>query len=141
METKISCKIAPVHTSHPLLAELIQEAMGNSAPDKIQKVMLEYQALDHFIVGYFEDLNLIGVIGIIKDDHDAQVIIKHIAILSSHKSQGIGKKLVEDVLKRYSLVSLEAITDQNAVNFYQKCGFSCHAFDGKHGTRYRCSLN
>lgn len=141
MEPKIHYKIAPVHISHPLLNDLIREAMGNPSQDKVQQVILEYKALDHFIVGYFEDLNLIGVIGIIKDDHEAQAIIKHIAILSSHKSQGIGKKLVEDILKRYSLIRLEAITDQNAVNFYQRCGFTCQPFEGKHGTRYRCYLN
>lgn len=141
METKITCKIAPVHISHPLLADLIQEAMGNVTQDKIKQVILEYQALDHFIVGYFENLNLIGVIGIIKDDYEAQAVIKHIAILSSHKSQGIGKKLVEDILRRYSLIRLEAITDSDAVKFYHKCGFTCQPFEGKHGIRYRCYLN
>ena len=67
-----------------------------------------------------------------------------IAVDASVRCQGIGSYMVNKVAKDYSLISVYAETDDDAVGFYCKNGFVIRSFseiyDGETFIRYKCEL-
>ncbi len=139
MDIKSYCKFAPLLPSHPALPEILKDAIGNPTPEKIQDVLKMYQSPDHFMVGYFIDLKLTALIGLLKKDQQLG-ILKHIAVAPDQRLHGIGRGLIQDVLRRYSLTRLQADTDQETVSFYRKCGFSCKPVSDPYNNRFQCLL-
>lgn len=76
------------------------------------------------VFGFYLDDTLIGVI-------DVSVIyermeINYIAILNEYRRHGVGRKLIDSVLKKFKInsVSLEVSSNNtNALLFYEKIGF------------------
>jgi ribosomal protein S18 acetylase RimI-like enzyme len=123
--------------SNIFLAPLLALAIGNPTPEKIQTVISSYSESDHYLVGCFVENKLVGVIGFeITDAHKA--VIRHLAVDEHCRGQGIGKKLIEDIAKRYDLYCLEVETDNDAIGFYRKCNFVCEKFDKDGMERFRC---
>ena len=63
----------------------------------------------------------------------------------SCRGKGVGSYLIHQLVSDYSLHSVHAETDHEAVGFYRKNGFTTTAFpETYHGetvTRYQCKLN
>jgi len=115
---------------------LAQLAMGSPTPDKVREALSAYQQLDHSLIGCRVDSKLVGILGAKTKDNMAT--IQHIAVLTAYRRQGIGKLLIQELLKRFAIGFLFAETDIEAVGFYEKCDFACKAFEGIHGKRYSC---
>lgn len=66
--------------------------------------------------------------------------IKHIAVLPSHRKERIGSKMINFILEKYSLASVLAETDKEAVYFYKKYGFKITSLGEKHPVveRFQC---
>ena len=68
-----------------------------------------------------------------------------IAVAENVRHQGIGKRMILFVLESYGVKRLEADTDDDAVEFYRKCGFTVKkiAVDYPDGSavRYDCILD
>lgn len=68
-----------------------------------------------------------------------------IAVNISVRGNGIGSYMINQIVNDYSLISVYAETDNDAVAFYQKNGFSITEFseiyDGETVVRYKCELN
>ncbi|MBO4686903.1 MAG: GNAT family N-acetyltransferase [Clostridiales bacterium] len=78
---------------------------------------------------------------IVLDKEKAEIV--GIAIDPNFRKKGIGRYLVEEVMRQEDLKSLYAQTDDDAVLFYQKCGFEVKRIikeypDGK-VVRYDCT--
>ena len=73
-----------------------------------------------------------------------KIEIKGIAVGISARGKGIGSYMINQMVNDYSLISVYAETDDDAVAFYQKNGFSITEFsktyDGKTVVRYKCEL-
>jgi hypothetical protein len=66
------------------------------------------------------------------------VFIDAIAVDEQFRNQGIGSTMINGIRKRFTLpVTLE--TDDDAVEFYRKIGFSAEPFEKYGITRYRCT--
>ena len=67
-----------------------------------------------------------------------------IAVDLSARNNGIGTYMANELINRYGLKEVLAETDDDAVNFYRKSGFTITEFtenyDGETVTRYKCVL-
>ena len=84
-----------------------------------------------------------GVIAVtFLERHRIEIIA--IAVDASARCQGIGSYMVNKVVNDYSLVSVYAETDDDAVGFYRKNGFSITEFSETYESetviRYKCEL-
>jgi ribosomal protein S18 acetylase RimI-like enzyme len=82
------------------------------------------------------DHKLVGILGGKMKNNMA--IIKHIAVSDAYRRQSIGKLLIQELLNQCSIGFLFAETDDEAVGFYEKCGFICKPVEGVYGKRYAC---
>ena len=85
--------------------------------------------------------NLIGIIGYLQQT-TKQITIRHISVLPKYRQLGIGRLLLNNLKKQSPKYQIIAETDEEAVTFYQKCGFTCNSFQGKYNNlRYKCEFN
>ena len=127
-------EIAPLH---PELPQIITHSIGKASKEKISGVLASYNVIGHHLIGGFIGSQLVSVI--VLSIEDGRSIIRHIAVHDAYRNQGIGKRIITHVLKFFSLQYLSAETDNEARQFYEKCGFACQAFEGVYGQRYTCS--
>ncbi len=84
-----------------------------------------------------------GVIVISFVEQD-KIEIVGIAVDLSARDKGIGSYMINQVIKDYGLLSVYTETDNDAVGFYRKNGFSITEFsetyDGETVVRYKCEL-
>ena len=73
---------------------------------------------------------------------DRQVEILALAVREAYRKQGVGKGLIA-YTQRQVKVPLTAETDDDAVGFYRRCGFSVTSLGEKYPgiIRYRCILS
>lgn len=91
------------------------------------------------LYGYVLDGEIVGCIGI-ELLSQKRCEIKHIAVLPRHRNESIGSKMIDFILKQYSLDSVFAETDNDAVNFYKKYGFEIISLGEKYigVERFQC---
>jgi spermidine synthase len=78
-----------------------------------------------FAVAIFED-NIIGM-GRAISDGVSDAYIQDVAVLNKYRNNGIGKLLMEEIikyLKSNNINWIGLISEPNAVNFYEKIGFN-----------------
>jgi len=72
--------------------------------------------------------------------HDNKIEVHLIAVAENARGRGIGGAMIRALQARHHK-PIEAETDDDAVAFYQKIGFSVHAFSHEmRGQRYTCAL-
>ncbi len=81
---------------------------------------------------------------VLKLSEDADEIIG-IAVSENARRKGIGKQLIQSVMKSENLGSVRAQTDDDSIGFYRRCGFSEERIvieypDGS-AVRYNCVLH
>jgi len=96
------------------------------------------------IFACFNRGEIVGVI-VISFLERNKIEIIGIAVVLSARSKGIGSYMINQTVTDYGLISVYAETDNDAVGFYQKNGFSVTEFseiyDGEKVVRYKCELN
>ena len=96
------------------------------------------------IFACFNRGEIVGVI-VISFLERNKIEIIGIAVVLSVRSKGIGSYMINQTVTDYGLISVYAETDNDAVGFYQKNGFSVTEFseiyDGEKVVRYKCELN
>lgn len=83
---------------------------------------------------------LAGVIALRQAGDRGEIV--GIAVEEALRGQGLGSRLVRGAIQALRLKKAAAETDQEAVDFYRKCGFSAKAFTRSYGgrevLRYAC---
>ena len=136
LENKIILK--PVEISHHDLPYVISLCIGIPTENKIYTAIQNYQFENHKLIGAFDNNLLIAVIGLEMVGDSAT--IKHIAVINEYRMRSIGRRLVKHIIDKFSLKIIKAVTDEESVEFYKKCGFTCHPFQDQYGTRYDCMM-
>lgn len=126
-----------ISPDHPEVPHLLNLAIGFATDEKIKAVVDSYRQDNHYLFGFRSGGQISGIIGIELQENRA--IIKHIAVLESHRSMGIGRAMIQGLRSSYSACEVHAETDDDAVGFYRKCDFRCDEIQGKYGRRYRMS--
>lgn len=129
--------LAAITAEESQLPEVIKLSMGLPDPIKVQEIMNTYSLLGHELRGAFLDRRLIGMIGLIHTKEYST--IRHLSVLPNFQREGIGTVLLESVKENCASRKIIAETDEEAVGFYLKTGFTCSSFQGTHGNlRYKC---
>jgi len=71
---------------------------------------------------------------------DAVIYIANIAVIEERRGQGIGGLMLSMLQKKFKL-PIELETDDDAVDFYRKCGFEAESFEKNGVRRWRCTLS
>lgn len=68
--------------------------------------------------------------------------IKHIAVSPKHRNKRVGSNMITFILKEYSLSTVWAETDSDAVNFYKHFGFEVKSLGEKYPgvERFQCTF-
>ena len=127
--------IKKIDTSEKNLSQLIGYSIGKPTIEKNNKILSSYEKSGN-ILGFFSDKTLVGFVAY-SSDH--RVILQHLSVLPEHRGKGIARKLIEHLISHLRGCSIEAETDDDAVNFYRKLGFHCKPIESKWETkRYLC---
>ena len=121
-----------------ILKESIYDTSGTG---QVVREKAEKYANDKSISAYgiYKNKHAAGIV-LLDIANPKQIIIEEIAVSPQMQKQGIGSKLIDFVLGNYNSDLLIAETDNDAVGFYQKCGFDIINLGEKYLNciRYRC---
>lgn len=85
----------------------------------------------------------VGILSLRRIDNGGAEI-EGIAVLAGSRGSGIGKYMFQEAMEREKLTWITAETDEDAVDFYRKCGFQVTELGAIYGAgkrlRYCCSL-
>lgn len=90
-----------------------------------KKPQLLHRALlnSHYLVSAWDNDKLIGIGNAISDGF-LVVYYSHLLVHPDYQRQGIGKKLVNMLHKKYQGFHMRVlVADRKAIAFYEKCGF------------------
>jgi len=94
---------------------------------------------DRRLFGWNVAGEVVAVAGVSNERPDAELL--HIATDPEHERKGNARSLVRALVDRFEYASLIAETDDDAVGFYQRLGFSVTPVDSPWPVaRYRCVL-
>ena len=100
----------------------IYKANGWSSANK-PKILQQALLNSHYLVSAWDNDTLVGIGNAISDGF-LVVYYPHLLVHPNYQGQGIGKKLVEMLGKRYAGFHMQIlVADGKAIAFYQKCGF------------------
>lgn len=91
-----------------------------------QKAQVLHQALlnSHALVSAWDGERLVGIGNAISDGF-LVVYYPHLLVHPDYQGQGIGKRVMEILKKRYEGLHMHMlVADCEAITFYEKCGFT-----------------
>jgi ribosomal protein S18 acetylase RimI-like enzyme len=123
----------------PIVHKIIAYASFDGSPEGTRLEVEKYQNSDNLsFYGYFCDNDVVGICGF--EEHANKVEVHLISVDEKQRNQGIGSAMISALQNKYHN-PIEAETDDGAVDFYRKCGFSVTAFTHpKHGKRWTCVM-
>ena len=132
----------------PLLGEgsvrrLISHCIFNPEESRIDAAIAKYQTNMYLLArGYMENGKVVGFIGIDVANMDQCVLI-HISVEITARGQGVGRKMIKELVSEMGIKNIEAETDDDAVGFYKQCGFDVLNLGEKYVgvNRYLCKLS
>jgi len=100
-------------------------------PDHVSRTIEQYRTLDEMrIMGYESEGQLVGIVGY-RIDEGARMSLRHIAVLPEVRGAGFGRGMILELLHQFNPVSIEAETDEEAVDFYRSIGFRIESIGEK----------
>lgn len=91
-----------------------------------QKPQILHQALlnSHALISAWDGERLVGIGNAISDGF-LVVYYPHLLVSPDYQGQGIGKRIMEILKKRYERMHMHMmVADSKAIAFYEKCGFT-----------------
>ena len=123
----------------PTVHRIISYASFDSTPTGIQKVVNKYRNSDnlHFYA-WIKNEEVLGICGF--EEHLDKIEVHLISVDEDVRGKGIGRKMIIQLQEMYNK-DIEAETDDDAIDFYRKCGFDVNSFTHpKKGKRWTCIL-
>lgn len=124
-----------------VLHDAIRPAVGDPTPARMRAVTANYRAnptWELFALQRADDIqSIIGVEHITGEE----LRIRHIATAEAARNQGQARALVGYVLSLSNTGVVWAETDDDAIGFYEKCGFKVESLGEQYPgvIRYRCT--
>ena len=122
----------------PDLMAILAPSLFNPTPERVAARAAAYMG-DSDVAAYACQANGVHTGLIVFSIEGNTAVIRAIATGSAFRHMGVGRFLVEQVMGAFHPSTLIAETDDDAVGFYQRCGFAverCGEIDGR--TRYFC---
>ncbi|PAV29542.1 N-acetyltransferase [Virgibacillus profundi] len=86
---------------------------------KLLQTIKEYETNPNWHLYLWKDEDVLGAIGL-RIENDINAVVQHISVNPSHRSQGIGKKMVNEVNRLYKEKYAVCANDE-IQQFYSKC--------------------
>ena len=103
--------------------KLLAPSVYNPTEERLLNRAKKYQEDENFnIYAYKEDGRYKGIVIFMIIKNSAS--IHEIAVKPEHRGQGIGSKLIDFIFNQFSVEAVVAETDDDAIGFYKKYGFS-----------------
>ena len=106
---------------------LVGHALGSSTAARLDEVMAQCAAPSWRLVGFEAAGSLVGCVGYAAETDEsatAAAIVQHIAVVPEARRSGVGRTMLRWLREVEGLRSLRAETDEDAVGFYRRRGFS-----------------
>lgn len=111
----------------------------SKATDEQVKNLLEKSNPDDFVLGYFQDSELVGVIGLKREKKHSvghKGTVWGLAVLPRYRNQGIGKTLLKALIAKASenqelkyLRAVATVSVLNAQHIFTSCGFKVYGLE------------
>lgn len=88
---------------------------------KLQLTMKEYETEEDWHLFLWKEDDIIGLLGILSHEEQNSLEIQHISVNPSHRSQGVGKKMVKALREMYP--GKKIISNPMTAAFVEKCDF------------------
>ena len=120
---------------------LLAPSVFNPTPERLLSRAEKYQADDTVkVYAYSENGEYKGIIVFKIKEQTAEIL--DIAVILEYQGNGIGSRLIDYIFTRFAVNKITAETDDDAIGFYKKYGFTVGditvKFDAK---RYTCVKN
>ncbi|MCL2420743.1 MAG: GNAT family N-acetyltransferase [Defluviitaleaceae bacterium] len=123
----------------PAILDILAACVYDNSPEGMAREVSEYHRHGSWQLRcWIDDGKIVGVCGF--EVHTDWVEILHIAVSENARGRGIGSKMVAALRAQYKM-PIEAETDDDAVDFYRKCGFEVTAFKKYDVRRWTCVLH
>ena len=123
----------------PEIKQIMAACVFDNSSKGMDQVQSDYQRHSSWqLWGWFENDIITGVCGF--EDHPDWVEILHIAVAEDARGLGIGSKMIKALAAQYKK-TIEAETDDDAVDFYRKCDFEATAISKYDVRRWTCVLS
>jgi len=122
--------------------QLLSYAVGSASGEKLSNILEQVylQGDSRLYVFIDNDGSALGIVGLKGEGASAEIL--HIAVDEHNRNCGIGRRIIDELLKLENLTELTAETDHDAVEFYRRYGFGIQSLGEKYSAveRFHCRL-
>lgn len=125
----------------PEVLTLLAPSAYNPTPERLKHRAEEYAA-DSNVKAYAckNSEKYIGIVVFVTENGTTEIL--DIAVKPEYRKHGIGRKLIDFIFNRFPVDTIIAETDDEAVEFYKRCGFTITSVGEFCDTkRYFCKLS
>lgn len=124
--------------SDSAILHLLAPTVFNPTPERLLSRAEKYQADDKSkVYAYSENSEYKGIIILKIEDNTAEIL--DIAVKPEYQGKGIGSRLIDYIFSIFAVNKITAETDDDAIGFYKKYGFTVTDTKVNHDTkRYVC---
>ena len=123
----------------PEVLALLKPSVYNPTPERLKSRAEKYSADKNICVYACKNSEkYIGIVVFVTENGTAEIL--DIAVKPEYRKHGIGRKLIDFIFNRFPVDTIIAETDDEAVEFYKRCGFNVIGFGMKcNNKRYICN--
>ena len=126
---------------NPEVLTLLKPSVFNATPERLKDRAEKYSADKRTNVYACKIDGVYAGIVVLKTGHDTAEILD-IAVKPEYRKHGIGRSLIDFVFNQLPIDTITAKTDDEAIGFYKRCGFTITSVGEVCGTkRYFCKLS
>jgi len=114
----------------PAVLEILRQAHGSNAA--LEEARAHYRSGEWPLIGWQEGDEIVACAG--AEEHpDATIGIRSIVVAPDSRNRGLARRLIDALAERMGAQQVVAQTDDDAVGFYGRCGFSIEDAPPKFG--------
>jgi ribosomal protein S18 acetylase RimI-like enzyme len=118
---------------------LMKPSVYDPSPERLKCRTEKYSADKNTFVYACKIDGVYAGIVVLKTENDTAEILD-IALKPEYRKHGIGKSLIDFIFTQFPIDTITAETDDEAVEFYKRCGFNVIGFGMKcNNKRYICN--
>lgn len=125
----------------PEVLTLLKPSVYNPTPERLKRRVEKYSSDKNTFVYACKIDGVYAGIVVLKTENDTAEILD-IAVKPEYPKHGIGRNLIGFIFTQFPIDTITAETDNEAVGFYKKCGFTVTSVGEVSSTkRYFCQLH